>query len=175
MFTVFDHRLAKQFMFQNDVTNLFQGGNPGVSFFQRLSDRKAAMPTLHNDFIAAQRLMRKLCTDCKEPYVPPKDMAERYGLFDKDGKVPTIYKAKGCGKCLNSGYQGRIGIIECLKVTPDIKELLFKGAEELEVEKVAREEGMVTLRESGIKDVVDGLTSLEEVLRVTVGDRGEDA
>ena len=123
------------------------------------------------ELIAAQRLIRKLCEECKEAYTPQKEVAEKYKLFDKSGKIPRIYKPKGCPRCMNTGYSGRIGIIECIRMTSAVKDLLFRNAQEAEVKKVARQEGMTTLRENGIKNVLDGATSLEEVLRTTIEDR----
>jgi type II secretory ATPase GspE/PulE/Tfp pilus assembly ATPase PilB-like protein len=123
------------------------------------------------ELIAAQRLIRKLCPECKEAYTPPKEVAEKYGLFDKSEKTPKIYKPKGCQRCVNTGYSGRIGIIECMEVTSAIKELLFKRAQDVEIKKAAREEGMITLRENGIRNVLEGLTSLEEIIRATTEDR----
>jgi len=123
------------------------------------------------ELIAAQRLLRKLCGECREPYMPPAEVAEKYGLFDKDGKIPRIYRPVGCKRCRNSGYHGRVGIIECLKLTPKVKDLIFGAAQEHEIEAAAKEEGMVSLRQNGIENVMEGLTSLEEVLRTTIGDR----
>ncbi|MFC1480557.1 GspE/PulE family protein, partial [Candidatus Omnitrophota bacterium] len=123
------------------------------------------------ELIAAQRLLRKLCPECKKPYTPSKEVAEKYGIFDKKGKVLQIYKPAGCRKCVDSGYQGRIGIIECISLTPAIKELIFKRAQVAEIDKTARAEGMITMRENGIENVIEGVTSLEEVLRSTVEDR----
>jgi type IV pilus assembly protein PilB len=123
------------------------------------------------ELIAAQRLIRKLCEECKEAYTSQKEVAEQYKLFDKSGKPARIYKPKGCAKCMNTGYSGRIGIIECIRMTSAIKDLLFRNAQETEVKKVARQEGMTTLRQNGIKNVLDGATSLEEVLRTTIEDR----
>jgi type IV pilus assembly protein PilB len=119
--------------------------------------------------IAAQRLLRRLCPECKEAYKPSKEIIEEYGLVDEKGKaVQAIYRPKGCKWCSNTGYQGRVGIIECLKITPAIKKLLFKKSEDFEIQKVAEEEGMVTLRRNGVENVIEGVTSLEEVLRITV-------
>ena len=123
------------------------------------------------ELIAAQRLLRKLCLECRESYTPSKEVAEKYGLFDEKGKIPMIYKPRGCKRCMNSGYQGRVGIIECLKLTPEIKELLFKRAQASEIEKAATKAGMSSLRENGIKNVIEGITSLEDVLRTTVESR----
>ena len=115
------------------------------------------------ELIAAQRLLRKLCPECKEPYMPPKELAEKYGLFDEKGKIARIYRPKGCGRCMNTGYRGRVGIIECINLTPEIRKLIFREAQEHDIERVARAEGMVTLRENGI----------ENVLRMTI-DRGAE-
>jgi type IV pilus assembly protein PilB len=123
------------------------------------------------ELIAAQRLIRKLCEDCKEGYIPQKEVAEKYGLFDKSGKPARLYKPKGCKRCVNTGYSGRLGIIECIMMTNTIKELLFRHASDAEIKKAARREGMTTLRENGIINVLEGTTSLEEVLRTTVEDR----
>jgi type II secretory ATPase GspE/PulE/Tfp pilus assembly ATPase PilB-like protein len=121
------------------------------------------------ELIAAQRLLRKLCPECRDGFKPSKDLVEKYGMLDENGKpVEKIYRPKGCKWCSNTGYQGRVGIIECLRMTPVIKDLLFKKAEDFHIEKAARDEGMVTLRENGIENVMEGVTSLEEVLRVTI-------
>ncbi|MFC1644160.1 GspE/PulE family protein [Candidatus Omnitrophota bacterium] len=123
------------------------------------------------ELIASQRLLRKLCPECKKPYTPSKEIAEKYGIFDEKGRVAQIYRPAGCSKCVDSGYQGRIGIIECISLTPAIKELIFKRAQGAEIDKTARDEGMITMRENGIENVIGGVTSLEEVLRSTLEDR----
>lgn len=121
--------------------------------------------------IVAQRLTRKLCTSCREAYTPTNEVAKKYNLFDKDGKIATIYKPKGCKECMNSGYRGRGVIAECVRITPTVKELLFKHAQEAELEKTARREGMITLRQNGIEAVLAGETSLEEILHLTTESR----
>ncbi len=123
------------------------------------------------ELIAAQRLIRKLCTDCRKPYTPPEELARKYGIVDENGNIPEIYSPVGCKRCLNSGYKGRIAIVECLVLSPKIKDIIFRGGQEFEIEMAAREEGMTTLRENGIQNVIGGTTSLEEVLRVTVENR----
>jgi len=123
------------------------------------------------ELIAAQRLLRKLCPDCKEPYTPPQEVAQQYGLFNDKGKVPQIYRPVGCKRCLNTGYKGRIGIIECMELTPRVKDLIFSGGQEFDIELAAREEGMTTLRQNGVENVIEGITSIEEVLRTTVETR----
>jgi type IV pilus assembly protein PilB len=123
------------------------------------------------ELIVAQRLIRKLCVDCRKAYKPPEDLAKKYGLFDSGGNIAEIYSPVGCKRCLNSGYRGRIAIAECLVLTPSVKDMIFRGAQEFEIEKTARKEGMKTLRQNGIENVLGGVTSLEEVLRVTVESR----
>ena len=126
------------------------------------------------ELIAAQRLVRVLCPECKESYIPDREIAERYKLFDKSGNIATIFKTKGCKRCINTGYKGRIGLIECIKMTPKIRDNFYGEIQENTIKRIAREEGMVTLRESGIENVIHGVTSLEEVLRTTVEDRDEN-
>ena len=120
------------------------------------------------ELIAAQRLLRKLCPECKKPYKPSKEVAQKFNLLDGKGKVAEIFEPVGCKRCWDSGYRGRIGIIECMELTPKVKHLIFEHAQEFEIEKAARQDGMTTLRENGIENVTEGITSLEEVLRTTV-------
>lgn len=123
------------------------------------------------ELIAAQRLIRRLCSDCREPYQPSMEIAQKYGLLNEKGEPAHIFKPKGCKRCNDSGYHGRVGIIECIQLTPAIKDLVFAKAEEKDIEALARKEGMVTLRCNGIENVLEGFTSLEEVLRTTADER----
>ncbi len=116
--------------------------------------------------IVAQRLISELCPKCKEVYKPNKALVDRLRI----GADKSFYKAKGCSQCLNSGYSGRIGICEILTMTPSIKDMILKKARENEIKAAARKQGMRTLREDGILKVIHGVTSLEEILRVTVAD-----
>ncbi|MFH1309203.1 MAG: ATPase, T2SS/T4P/T4SS family [Candidatus Omnitrophota bacterium] len=120
------------------------------------------------ELIAAQRLLRKLCHECKEAYMPSKENAEKYNLFDSKGHIAKIYRPKGCKRCMNTGYQGRLGIIECMLLTPKIKDLIALGAQEFDVLEAAKSEGMITLRENGIQNVLEGIASLEDVLCTTI-------
>ncbi|MFH1395352.1 MAG: ATPase, T2SS/T4P/T4SS family [Candidatus Omnitrophota bacterium] len=120
------------------------------------------------ELIAAQRLLRKLCPECKEAYLPSKENAEKYKLFDSKGRIPRLYRPKGCKRCMNSGYQGRLGIIECIVLTQRIKDLIVSGAQEFDLQDAAKEEGMITLRENGIQNVIEGIASLEDVLCITI-------
>ena len=120
--------------------------------------------------IAAQRLIRKLCPKCREVYKPGEVLCAKLGIDVKKIKDISFYRAKGCRACLNTGYSGRVGICETLSITPAIRALVLRRARENEVKQTGRNEGMKTLREDGILKVLAGLTSLEEVLRVTVTD-----
>jgi len=120
--------------------------------------------------IVAQRLIRKLCPKCREVYKPGEILCSKLGIDAKKTKDASFYRAKGCGVCLKTGYSGRVGICEVLPITPAIRDLVLKRARENEVKQAGRNEGMRTLREDGILKVLAGLTSLEEILRVTVAD-----
>ena len=121
--------------------------------------------------IIAQRLLRKICVHCKTPYIPPEPLAKKLGL-DKltKGKEATLYRGKGCKHCFELGYSGRVGITEVLVLTPKVKELIMQRAGEYKIKEVGRQEGMVTMREDGLIKALEGLTSLEEILRVTAPD-----
>lgn len=115
--------------------------------------------------VAAQRLVRKLCLECKEPYEPDPKLLRGIKLEQE-----LIYKPKGCPACNQTGYRGRIAIYEVFSITERIKEMVVKGANASMLKKVAKEEGMRTLRENGLKKMLEGITSLEEVLSVTMED-----
>jgi type IV pilus assembly protein PilB len=119
--------------------------------------------------VGAQRLVRKICPNCKEPLSVEKGVLERLNIKLKSDQ--TFYKGKGCKACLNTGYKGRVGLIEVLTLTPAIKALILAGAQEHKIRELARKEGMKTLREIGIENALNGVTTLDEVLRVTVGDQ----
>lgn len=123
--------------------------------------------------IIAQRLLRKICTYCKEPQEVSQTIVDTMNLkniFPKDTKKFEIFQGKGCKRCLNSGYRGRVGITEVFIFTAKIKELVLARSSELKLKKAARGEGMKTMREDGLDKVVKGLTTLEEVLRMTGSD-----
>ena len=114
--------------------------------------------------VVAQRLLRKLCPDCKEAYEPKVEQLGGIKL-----KADLIYKAKGCPKCSQVGYRGRICIAECMAASEEIRELVNQRASFQKIREVARKQGMQTLYESAIKKVEEGTTSLEEALSVTLG------
>ncbi len=120
--------------------------------------------------VGAQRLVRKICPNCKESYELDSEVAENYGI-KTGGKKAVLYRGKGCEVCRKTGYKGRLALIEVLTLTPKIKELILKSAQEHEISEAARLEGMRTLRENGIAFALEGITTLDEVVRVTVGDQ----
>ncbi|MCM8783991.1 MAG: Flp pilus assembly complex ATPase component TadA [Candidatus Omnitrophica bacterium] len=113
--------------------------------------------------VAAQRLVRKLCDQCKEPYEPPKDFIQRNKIV-KD----IFYKPRGCEACNHTGYKGRIGIYEIMPFSERIRALVEKGSGTDILREAAREGGMLTLWESGMQKVAAGITDVEEVMRVTL-------
>jgi type IV pilus assembly protein PilB len=117
------------------------------------------------DCVVAQRLARKLCPHCKQrTIVQPQALAD--AQLEVSGETEA-YEPGGCGRCNQSGYRGRIGIFSVMTMSERIKELTVAQSSEAEIATVAREEGMLTLREDGLSKVRSGMTSLEEVLRVT--------
>ena len=117
------------------------------------------------DCVVAQRLARKLCTNCKQRTIVP-----RQALIEADLRANVemeAYEPVGCSRCGQSGYRGRVGLYSVMTLSERIKEMAIEGASEADIATVAREEGMFTLREEGIEKVRRGLTSLEEILRVT--------
>jgi len=120
------------------------------------------------DCIVSQRLARKLCTRCRELFTPTQEELIEAG-YTIDGSEPTeIYRARGCKRCGNTGYHGRIGLYEIMTMTEGIERLLVENASPEEITELALAEGMLTLRKDGLEKVRSGLTSIEEILRVTV-------
>jgi type IV pilus assembly protein PilB len=115
--------------------------------------------------VLAQRLVRKLCQRCKEPYEPT--LNERRQLEKLAGDVDTLYRAKGCNHCRNVGYSGRIGIYELFIPDDAISDRISQGCTLHELRELARQNGMQTLRFDGLEKVKAGITTLEEVYRVT--------
>ena len=120
------------------------------------------------NLIQAQRLIRRVCKDCKREHPTPPEALVEVGFTAEDAKALKTYKGKGCSTCNNTGYKGRIGLYEVMEVNDDIRELILIGASSLELRKKAIEDGMITLRESGLQKVRAGITTLEEVVRETV-------
>jgi type IV pilus assembly protein PilB len=120
------------------------------------------------NLIQAQRLIRRVCKDCKvEQPTPPEALIE-VGFSAEEAKTLKTYRGKGCSTCNNTGYKGRIGLYEVLEVTDEIRELILIGASALELKKKAVDDGMITLRDSGLHKIRSGVTTVEEVVRETV-------
>jgi len=120
--------------------------------------------------IVGQRIARKICLSCKEAYVPPSPILEDVkkvlgSLYTTQGEL-KLYRGKGCKDCSSSGYSGRVGIFEVMQVSEKIGRLVLERRSSQEIEKVAVEEGMITMKQDGYLKVVEGATTLEEVLRV---------
>jgi type IV pilus assembly protein PilB len=118
--------------------------------------------------IAAQRLIRRVCSSCKEEAETPIQALLSVGFSEAEAHDIKLYKGRGCDKCGGVGYKGRVALIEVMAATEDIKELILSGATAVELRRKAREEGMLTLRESGLQKIREGITTIEEVVRETV-------
>jgi type IV pilus assembly protein PilB len=118
--------------------------------------------------ICAQRLVRRVCSNCKEPHPMPPAALVQAGYNPEDANTVTPMKGKGCDRCNNTGYKGRVGLYEVMEVTEELRELVLVGASGLELRRKAVDEGMITLRMSGLRKVKDGVTTIEEVVRETV-------
>jgi type IV pilus assembly protein PilB len=119
--------------------------------------------------VLAQRLARRLCTNCKEPYQPTDEALAQNGFPQEViGKNITLYRPAGCPRCNNTGYKGRFGIYEVMLVSEAIERLTVERKSADEISRVAQAEGMVTLREDGLDKVIQGVTSIEEIARVII-------
>lgn len=118
------------------------------------------------DCVLAQRLARRLCSNCKEAYEISSSELLKYGFAVEKAKKFTFYRPKGCGKCKDTGYKGRVAVFEVMQVSPGIEKLAVERKSSDEIARQTIKEGMKTLRQDGFEKVVLGLTSLEEILRV---------
>jgi type IV pilus assembly protein PilB len=120
--------------------------------------------------VVAQRLARRLCVRCREPFEPTEAdfMTAGWNMEEvgADGTLPTLHRAVGCAACSNTGYRGRKALLELLVMTEEIERLIIEGGSADDIHKLAVEQGMVTLRRSGLRKALEGETTLEEVLRV---------
>ena len=121
------------------------------------------------DCVLAQRLARRLCEKCRQPYTPTAEalVSARFP-WSRDAPLPTLHRAVGCSACSGTGYRGRLALHEVMEVTEDVERLAVERASTMAIAALAREQGMTTLREDGLRKVLEGVTSLEEVLRVVV-------
>jgi general secretion pathway protein E len=123
--------------------------------------------------ILAQRLVRRVCTHCKEEYEPDIESLVELGLSPEEAAGKTAFRGRGCDRCQGRGYYGRTGIFELLRMTPPIQDMTLRGADSNLIKREARREAMRTLREDGAVKVFNGMTTIEEVMRVTRDDMVE--
>jgi type IV pilus assembly protein PilB len=118
--------------------------------------------------ICAQRLVRRICKECRTAVELPPQALIDVGFTPDDAKDVTVYKGAGCGTCNNTGYKGRLGLYEVMECTDNVRQLVLEGASALELKRVSMDDGMMTLRHSGLQKIKDGMTTIDEVVRETV-------
>ena len=121
------------------------------------------------NLVMAQRLVRRICINCKEEYKPTSEELGLVGLEEKRLNG-NLHRGKGCADCRNTGYKGRLAIFEMIPMARDIRKLVFDNSNEDEIRQASLKNGMITLREAGLERVLDGTTTIEEILRSTVED-----
>ena len=119
------------------------------------------------NLVMAQRLVRRICQNCKEEYTPTAEELKLVGL-ERDQVKGSLFHGKGCTECRNTGYRGRLAIFEMIPMARNLRKLVYENANEDDIRQTALENGMVTLREAGLTRALDGTTSLAEVMRSTV-------
>jgi type IV pilus assembly protein PilB len=120
------------------------------------------------NIIQAQRLIRRICNDCREEIHVPAEGLVEIGFTREEAKDLKLYKGRGCSNCNQTGYKGRVGLYEVMEITDELRELIIIGASAMELRRKAIDLGMITLRESGLYKIRDGITSIEEVVKETV-------
>jgi len=120
--------------------------------------------------ILAQRLVRRICTGCKEEVIPGADVLADLEMTSDQLEGKKFYRGKGCEKCNRSGYKGRLGIYELLIMNDEMRDMIIRNASTEEIREAARRNGMVTLRESGMESIFMGQTTADEVIRETILD-----
>lgn len=118
--------------------------------------------------ICAQRLVRRVCKDCKQPITIPPQALVDIGFTDAESQEIEVLEGPGCPTCNQTGYKGRCGLFEVMEITDPVRELILTGANAVELREQALEDGMVTLRKSGLAKIKSGMTSIEEVVKETV-------
>jgi type IV pilus assembly protein PilB len=122
------------------------------------------------NLITAQRLARRVCPDCKTVEDIPVQALIDAGVPPDEAPEFVCYKGTGCTKCNNTGYKGRVGFYQVMPMLEEIRELILNGANTAEIKRESMRLGIKTMRQSGLTKLREGVTSFEEVLRVTVGD-----
>jgi type IV pilus assembly protein PilB len=125
--------------------------------------------------VLAQRLVRIICTKCKQPYKPPQHLLEAAGITPQMAAGASFAKGKGCSHCQKNGYRGRQGIFELMLVTAKVREAIFENRSAQEIRKIAINQGMKTLYVDGVQKVLAGVTTIEEVFRTAKRGEQDDA
>jgi len=144
--------------------------NDAPSTITRLKDMGVPtfLITATVEAILAQRLVRKVCAQCREEYMPTREILDDLELTSEDVRGHRFYRGAGCEVCNNTGYKGRIGLFELMVMTNDMRDMIMANAQTDEIRDLARKQGMVALRSAGIKCCFDGVTTPEEVVRETI-------
>jgi type IV pilus assembly protein PilB len=122
------------------------------------------------NLILAQRLARRVCSQCKVETPTPREVLLQVGFTPKQADGAVIYQGTGCDQCGDTGYKGRVGLYELFKMTDRIREIVLRGGSAIDIKAAAVVDGMRTLRMAGIRKIIDGITTIEEVLRVSMSD-----
>ena len=120
------------------------------------------------NLICAQRLVRRICKECKENHPMPRQALLDVGFAENEVDALRLMKGVGCSNCNNTGYRGRVGLFEVMEISEEVRELILSGASAMELRRQAIEEGMITLRGSGLEKIRQGQTTVEEVVRETI-------
>jgi type IV pilus assembly protein PilB len=148
--------------------------NDAPSSIARLLDLglEAFLITASMEGVIAQRLVRKICNNCKTEYTPAEEQLMELELRTEDVKGKTFYYGKGCDQCNNTGYRGRLGIYEIMTLDDDMRDMIIKQASTQVLRVESKKRGMRTLRQSGLMAIYDGITTIEEVVRETITEEG---
>jgi len=119
--------------------------------------------------IAAQRLVRRICSYCKEPTEVPAAALVNLGFSEQEAKTLKLFKGRGCERCSSTGYKGRVALYEVMEIDDEVRELILSGASAYELRQKSLQKGMIGLRESGLQKIRDGVTTVDEVVRESVG------
>jgi len=118
--------------------------------------------------ILAQRLVRRICSACKEEIVPSADLLADLEMTSDEISGKKFFRGKGCDRCNRTGYKGRLGIYELMMMNDEMRDLIIRNCSTEELRNVAKKHGMIPLRDAGLQSVFDGLTTAEEVIRETI-------
>jgi type IV pilus assembly protein PilB len=144
--------------------------NDAPSTITRLKDMgiPTFLITATVEAILAQRLVRKVCMQCREEYTPPREILEDLNLTSEMVKGKRFYRGAGCEICNNTGYKGRVGLFELMMMSNELRDMIMANGQTDELRDAARKQGMVTLRDAGIKACFEGVTTPDEVVRETI-------